>query len=96
MIKRGKRRIGSSFDDFLKEEGIYEEVTARAIKRVVARSLDRMMKEQGLSKTALADRMKTSRSQLDRLLDPKNDSVTLDTLVRAAQAVGRRLHLELR
>ena len=96
MSKRKKGRIGSSFDDFLKEEGIHEVVTARAIKRVVARSLDRMMKEQGLSKAALADRMQTSRSQLDRLLDPENDSVTLDTLVRAAQAVGRRLHLELR
>jgi DNA-binding Xre family transcriptional regulator len=96
MSKRKKGRIGSSFDDFLKEEGIHEVVTARAIKRVVARSLDRMMKEQGLSKAALAGRMQTSRSQLDRLLDPENDSVTLDTLVRAAQAVGRRLHLELR
>ena len=96
MSARRKGRIGSSFDDFLKEEGIHDVVTARAIKRVVARSLDRMMKEQGLSKAALADRMRTSRSQLDRLLDPENDSVTLDTLVRAAQAVGRRLYLELR
>jgi DNA-binding Xre family transcriptional regulator len=96
MSNRKKGRIGSSFDDFLKEEGIHEVVTARAIKRVVARSLDRMMKEQGLSKAALANKMQTSRSQLDRLLDPENDSVTLDTLVRAAQAVGRRLHLELR
>jgi antitoxin HicB len=96
MSNRKKGRIGSSFDDFLKEEGIHEVVTARAIKRVVSRSLDRMMKEQGLSKAALASRMQTSRSQLDRLLDPENDSVTLDTLVRAAQAVGRRLHLELR
>jgi DNA-binding Xre family transcriptional regulator len=96
MTKRRKGRVGSSFDDFLKKEGIYEGVTARAIKRVVARSLGRMMEEQGLSKTALADKMRTSRSQLDRLLDPKNDSVTLDTLVRAARAVGRRLHLELR
>ncbi len=96
MSARKRGRIGSSFDDFLKEEGIHDVVTARAIKRVVARSLDRLMKEQGLSKAALADRMRTSRSQLDRLLDPENDSVTLDTLVRAAQAVGRRLHLELR
>ncbi|HJQ60596.1 MAG TPA: helix-turn-helix transcriptional regulator [Vineibacter sp.] len=89
------RQICSSFDDFLKEEGIHEIATARAIKRVIARSLDRLMKEQGLSKAALAGRMQTSRSQLDHLLDPENDSVTLDTLVRAAQAVGRRLHLEL-
>ena len=96
MSRRKKERIGSSFDDFLEEKGIHEIVTARAIKRVVARSLDRMMKEQDLSKAALPDRMQTSRSQLDRLLDPENDSVTLDTLVRAAQAVGRRLYLELR
>ena len=96
MTKKKKGRIGSSFDDFLKEEGIYEEVTARAIKRVIARQLDALMEDQGLTKSALAKRMKTSRAQLDRLLDPENDSVTLDTLVRAAQAVGRRLHLELR
>jgi antitoxin HicB len=89
-------RIGSSFDDFLKDEGIHGEVTARAIKRVVARALDRLMKEQGVTKSALAERLQTSRSQLDRLLDPENDSVTLGTLARAARAVGRRLHVELR
>lgn len=87
--------LGSSFDSFLDQEGILEEVTARALKRVIARQLGALMKDQGLSKTALAERMRTSRSQLDRLLDPENDSVTLDTLVRAAHAVGRRLHLEL-
>ena len=86
-----KSRIGSSFDDFLKEEGIYEEVTARAIKRVIARQLDALMEEEGLIKTELAKRMKTSRAQLDRLLDPDNESVTLGTLTRAAQAVGRQL-----
>jgi antitoxin HicB len=93
MKKAGK--IGSSFDDFLKKEGIYEEVTARAIKRVIARQLDALMEEEGLSKTELAKRMKTSRAQLDRLLDPDNESVTLGTLTRAAQAVGRRLRMEL-
>ena len=62
-----KSRIGSSFDDFLKEEGIYEEVTARAIKRAIARQLDALMEEEGLTKTELAKRMKTSRAQLDRL-----------------------------
>jgi antitoxin HicB len=87
--------LGSSFDSFLEQEGILEAVTARALKRVVARQLQALMKDQGLSKTSLADKMQTSRSQLDRLLDPENDSVTLDTLVRAAHAVGRRLHLEL-
>jgi antitoxin HicB len=90
-----KGRIGSSFDDFLKEEGIYEEVTARAIKRVIARQLDSLMRDEGLSKTELARRMKTSRAQLDRLLDPENESVTLGTLTRAAQAVGRNLRIEL-
>jgi len=92
-MKKGK--IGSSFDDFLKEEGIYEEVTARAIKRVVARQLVRLMNDEGLTKSELAKRMRTSRAQLDRLLDPENDSVTLATLARAAVAVGRELRLEL-
>jgi antitoxin HicB len=93
MKKKG--RIGSSFDDYLKQEGIYEEVTARAIKRVLARQLDTLMQNQGLTKTTLAKRMKTSRAQLDRLLDPDNESVTLGTLTRAAQAVGRQLRMEL-
>ena len=93
MTKKG--RIGSSFDDFLKEEGVYEEVTARAIKRVIARQLDALMREQGLTKSELAQRMQTSRAQLDRLLDPENESVTLGTLVRAARAVGRQLKMEL-
>jgi DNA-binding Xre family transcriptional regulator len=93
MKKKG--RIGSSFDDFLKQEGIYEEVTARAIKRVIARQLDALMEDQGLTKSELAKRMKTSRAQLDRLLDPDNESVTLGTLTRAAQAVGRQLRMEL-
>jgi DNA-binding phage protein len=93
MQKKG--RIGSSFDDFLREEDIYEEVTARAIKRVIARQLAVIMREQGLTKTALAKRMDTSRAQLERLLDPENESVTLATLTRAAHAVGRNLRMEL-
>jgi antitoxin HicB len=93
MKKKG--RIGSSFDDFLQEDGIYAEVSARAIKRVIARQLDILMHDQGLTKSALAKRMQTSRAQLDRLLDPDNESVTLDTLTRAAQAVGRHLRMEL-
>jgi antitoxin HicB len=92
---RKKGRIGSSFDELLKKEGIYEEVTARAIKRVIARQLDALMQDQGLTKSSLAKRMKTSRAQLDRLLDPDNESVTLDTLTRAARAVGRHLRMEL-
>jgi antitoxin HicB len=95
MTKKQRGRIGSSFDDFLKEEGIYEGVTARAIKRVISRQLDALMQEQGISKTELAKSMKTSRAQLDRLLDPENESVTLGTLTRAAQAVGRNLRMEL-
>jgi hypothetical protein len=94
-MKKKKGRIGSSFDDFLKEDGIYEEVTARAIKRVIARQLDALMQDQGLTKSALAKKMRTSRTQLDRLLDPENESVTLGTLTRAAQAVGRNLRMEL-
>lgn len=90
-----KGRIGSSFDDFLKQDDTYEEVTARAIKRVIARQLAALMRESGLNKTALAKRMQTSRAQLDRLLDPENESVTLGTLTRAAHAVGRRLRMEL-
>jgi len=95
MTKKKKGRIGSSFDDFLKEEGIYEEVTARAIKRVIARQLDALMQEQGISKTKLAKSMKTSRSQLNQPPAPENESVTLGTLTRAAQAVGRNLRMEL-
>ena len=89
-----KGRVGSSFDDFLKEDGIDEGVTARAIKRVLVRQLDELMRREEISKTQLATRMKTSRAQLDRLLDPERvrDS---GTLARAAQAVGRHLRMEL-
>jgi antitoxin HicB len=90
-----KGRIGSSFDDFLKDEGVYEEVAAKAIKRVIARQLGAVMRENHLTKSMLARRMRTSRAQLDRLLDPDNDSVTLGTLTRAAHAVGRNLRMEL-
>jgi antitoxin HicB len=94
-MKKKRGRIGSSFDDFLKEEGIYEEVSARAIKRVLARQIGALMQNEGVTKTELARRMQTSRAQLDRLLDPDNESVTLGTLARAAQAVGRKLRFEL-
>ena len=87
--------IGTSFSDFLKEEGIYEEVTAHAIKRVLAWQIERAMKDQGITKVEMAKRMRTSRAQLDRLLDPNNDKVQLDTVQRAAVAVGRKLHMEL-
>jgi antitoxin HicB len=87
--------VGSSLDDFLAEEGILEEVEAIAIKRVLARQVAEEMQPQGLTKKAMAARMGTSRSALDRLLDPDNSSVTLRTLQRAASTVGRRLRLEL-
>ena len=94
-MKKKNGKVGSSFDDFLKDDGIYEEVTARAIKRVLARQIGALMQAEGVTKTALAKRMQTSRAQLDRLLDPDNESVTLGTLARAAQAVGRKLRFEL-
>ncbi len=90
-----KRNVGSSFDSWLREEGIYEESTAKALKRVLARQVEAAMKEQQLSKAEMARRMRTSRAALDRLLDPEYDAVTLNTLRKAAVAVGRELRLEL-
>ncbi len=87
--------FGSSFDDWLKEQGIYEEVTADAIKRVLAWQIEQAMKAQKISKAEMARRMHTSRTQLERLLDPSNDKVQLDTVQRAATAVGRTLKFEL-
>jgi len=89
------QNIGSSFDSWLKEEGIYEQVTARAIKRVLARQVEAAMNEKKISKAEMARRMRTSRAALDRLLDPENDGVTLSTLQKAASAVGREIRLEL-
>ena len=90
-----KRNIGSTFDSWLREEGIYEEVSATAIKRVLSRKLEAAMQENGISKTTMARRMHTSRAALNRLLDPENDSVTLNTLRKAATVVGREVRLEL-
>ena len=95
MTAESKGHIGSTFDDFLKEAGIFEEVQAGALKKVVAHQLGEAMKEQKLTKVAMAKRMNTSRSALDRQLDPLNSSVSLDTLTRAAAAVGREIRLEL-
>lgn len=86
---------GSSFDGFLEEEGILEEVEAAAIKEVIAWQLSETMREQGVSKKAMAERMGTSRSQLDRLLDPKNPNVHLTTIARAARVVGKKLRIEM-
>ena len=90
-----QKHLGSSFEDFLREEGTLEETTHRAIKRVLARQLRQLMDEQGLSKSEMARRMRTSRPALERLLDPDNEAVTLNTLQKAAKAVGRELRLEL-
>jgi antitoxin HicB len=90
-----KKNIGSSFDSWLREEGIYEQATSNAIKRVLARQVAEAMKERNLSKAEMAKRMHTSRASLDRLLDPENDAVTLITLQKAAAVVGRGIKLEL-
>jgi len=82
---------GSTFDSFLEKEGIREEVEAVAIKRVLAWQLEQAMQEQRKTKQAMAKQLHTSRSQLDRLLDPQNVSVTLDTITRAARALGKRV-----
>ena len=94
--KPRKGRIGSSFDDFLETEGLLEECEEIAVKQILADQVRAAMEKEGLTKTAMAARMRTSRRALDRLLDPQNTSVTLHTLQRAAAAVGRRLVLELR
>ncbi len=90
-----KGRIGSSFGDFLKEEGSYEETTAVAVKRVLAWQLEQAMENRHLSKNQMAKAMKTSRSQLDRVLDPDNDRIRLDTVIKAARVLGRELRIEL-
>lgn len=90
-----KKNIGSSFDSWLREEGIYEETASAAITRVIARQIETTVREENVTKAEMARRMRTSRSSLDRLLDPENDAVTLGTLRKAAEAVGREIRLEL-
>ncbi|MBW1716881.1 MAG: XRE family transcriptional regulator [Deltaproteobacteria bacterium] len=89
------KHIGSNFDHFLEEEGLLEECTESAIKRVLAWQLKQEMEKNKLTKTALAKRMNTSRASLERLLDPTNESVTLQTMKKAASVLGRKLKLEL-
>lgn len=86
-----KKHKGSSFDNFLESENILEEVEAVAIKRVIAYELEKAIKTKHLKKSDMADQLKTSRSALDRLLDPKNTSITLSTLVKAAHVLGKKL-----
>jgi hypothetical protein len=90
-----KSNIGSTIDSWLREEGLYEKVSAAAIKRVVARQVEAAMRQKGLTKVEMARRMRTSRSALDRLLDPDNGAITLSTLQKAAAVVGRQVRLEL-
>ena len=92
-VERGS--AGPLFEDFLREQGTHAEATETAVKRVIAFQLAAAMKDQSISKVEMARRLSTSRSQLDRLLDPDNDTVSLAVLNRAAQAVGRSIKLEL-
>lgn len=87
--------IGSSFDDFLVNEGIYEDVTTAAINKILATQLSLEMKRQHIKKTEMADKMNTSRSTLDRLLDPENTSINLATIEKAAKVLGKRIELKL-
>jgi len=95
MIKKKNKHIGSSFESWLDEAGIRADVTAAAIKAVIARQLAEEMKKKRITKKRMAELMRTSRAQLDRLLDPDNGSATIESLQRAAKIVGRELRLEL-
>lgn len=90
-----KQHIGSKFNGFLKEENLFEQVQAAAVKRVIAYQIVEEMKHNKLTKTEMAGRMRTSRTALERLLDPDNASITLITLERAASALGKKLKVEL-
>lgn len=90
-----RKHLGSDFDEFLAEEGILAETEAVAVKRIIASQLAQFMKNNNLTKTAMARKMQTSRSALDRLLDPSNPSITLQTMDRAAKALGKQLRIEL-
>ncbi len=90
-----KKHIGGDFDEFLEKQGIRGEVTAQAIKRVIAWQIAQAMKKKKLTKSALATRMGTSRAALDRLLDERDTGLTLATLDRAARALGRKVRIEL-
>ena len=90
-----EKHIGSDFDDFLAEEGLLEETETVAVKRVLAFQIKEMMESQNLSKAEMVRRMRTSRAALERLLDPQNRSVTLNTMDKAARSLGKRLRLTL-
>jgi len=93
--KNSNKHRGSSIDDFLREEGVFHEFQARAVKEVIAWQLEQAMRARRLSKRRLAIMMKTSRTQIDRVLDPANGNVTIETLQRAAAILGRKVQVEL-
>ena len=95
MTRKRNPHEGSTFESWLEEEGFLEEATEKAVREVIAWQLTREMKRRHISKVEMARRMATSRSQLDRLLDPKGPSVTLGTLSKAARAIGKRLKVDL-
>ena len=95
MAKRNPH-IGSNFDDFLKGEGMFEEVQAKALKRALSEQLEEGMQAANISKVKMAEMMATSRSQLDRVLDPDNTAIQLDTLMKAARAVGKTVEIKIR
>lgn len=90
-----QQHIGSNFEDFLQDEGILEETTAIAIKRVLSWQIAQAMKAQNLTKTTMANKMHTSRASLNRLLDEEDTSLTLTTLAKAATVLGKKIHVEL-
>ena len=91
-----RKHLGSKFEDFLAEDGILEECRAVAIKFKIARELDRAMRERNISKAEIAKRLKTSRTGVDRLLDPDNTSITLNTMAKVAHLLGKRIEFALR
>jgi predicted XRE-type DNA-binding protein len=95
-MRKGNRHRGASFDDFLREQAIFDAVQAAAVKRALAEAVAEAMEEAKISKVEMARRMGTSRSQLDRVLDPAYTAVQLDTLIKAASAVGRDLRISLK
>lgn len=95
MKSKNNQHIGSNFDDFLREEGIYEEVEAAALKKVIAVALARQMKRRRISVAKLAEALGTSRAAVSRVLDEENTSITLTTLSRTAMALGCKVRLEI-
>lgn len=95
-MARSNPHTGSRFEEFLKDEGIFDEVQAKALKRVLAEQLEESMQDENLTKLQMAKRMATSRSQLDRVLDPENVSIQLDTLIKAARAVGKEVEIKIK